>query len=162
MTLLSPSAIIIPDPDSPAPQGPGTYVLTNNYVSWDSGAHLQTFGLAQIRFQVQNDGSPIDFQLERGTDGSAYGDARGRIQVDGLSVNVTGNEGDLHRSDNLVPYYACKLNLLDDGPKAEPNTGHGGAEQSAATDESANATVQPSKRSRLSIGDLVKAMSFSA
>ncbi|KAG6369324.1 hypothetical protein JVT61DRAFT_15043 [Boletus reticuloceps] len=80
--LLSPFAVIIPDPDNPFP---GTnMVVANTRVQWGK-EYSHAFDKMTLRFFVINDGSPIDFSISRGSRANQGGRGRAEAIIEGLS-----------------------------------------------------------------------------
>ncbi|KAI5984015.1 hypothetical protein EDC04DRAFT_1705016 [Pisolithus marmoratus] len=88
-SLLTPSAVIVPDPDSPYPSQ--NTVASDTRVQWGK-EHSHDYQRQTLKFFVVNDGSPIDFSISHGS--QAGPSSRG--------VAIVTMEGNTYRNDSIT------------------------------------------------------------
>ncbi|KAI6038043.1 hypothetical protein EDC04DRAFT_2896907 [Pisolithus marmoratus] len=89
--LLSPDAIIIPDPDRPYPSS--NTVASGTRVQWGR-EYSHNYQRQTLYFSIVNDGSPINFSISHGSNGATPGKGRAEAIIEGatyLNDVVTDN-----------------------------------------------------------------------
>ncbi|KAG8215627.1 hypothetical protein J3R82DRAFT_7496 [Butyriboletus roseoflavus] len=79
--LLSPDAVIIPDDSNPFP--PKT-VASNTRVQWGR-EYSHDYERKTLRFNVVNDGSPVNFSISKGSNGPSVGKGRAEAIIEQVS-----------------------------------------------------------------------------
>ncbi|OSX64648.1 hypothetical protein POSPLADRAFT_1044144 [Postia placenta MAD-698-R-SB12] len=108
--ILTPSAVIIPDPSKPYPSNTTT---SDNKVTFGK-RRSRVIKRGILNFFVVNDGSPLDFYISHGSDGGSRGKGRASITMQNVCINAALS---LHRDltgitdnvNNTKWYYQAKV-----------------------------------------------------
>ncbi|EED78472.1 predicted protein [Postia placenta Mad-698-R] len=100
--ILTPSAVIIPDPSKPYPSNTTT---SDNKVTFGK-RRSRVIKRGILNFFVVNDGSPLDFYISHGSDGGSRGKGRASITMQNITFV---NEGITDNVNNTKWYYQAKV-----------------------------------------------------
>ncbi|OSX64643.1 hypothetical protein POSPLADRAFT_1044142 [Postia placenta MAD-698-R-SB12] len=100
--ILTPSAVIIPDPSKPYPSN--TTASDNKVTFGKEYSHVIKREI--LNFFVVNDGSPLDFYISHGSEGGSWGNGRASITMENESFV---NEGITDNVNNTKWYYQAKV-----------------------------------------------------
>ncbi|RYP14427.1 hypothetical protein DL765_006370 [Monosporascus sp. GIB2] len=105
--LLTPSAFILSDPDSPV-QHPNVSISSTK-IRWDGKPAGYGHQHLAIDFIIENDGSPVDIELARGNDGDRRGVPNGSCEVM-INNRRYINRGARGGGRNSEWFYKCEVN----------------------------------------------------
>ncbi|KAF2277724.1 uncharacterized protein EI97DRAFT_415284 [Westerdykella ornata] len=102
--LLTPAAVIKPDPSNPAPSG---FLISTTKVSWGRERSFQFSRDVTVDFEIHNDGSPVDIMLSHGSDGSTPGNGECAVTIYQTTFE---NAGVKDNNWNSQWFYKCDVN----------------------------------------------------
>ena len=107
--LLTPSAIILPDPEHPVdPSVLANTNLATTKITWGKEQSHSFQRDVTIDFIISNDGSPVDIELSHGSDGDSGGSGRCQVKF-ANSTDPYVNEGVKGNNWNTQWFYQCEV-----------------------------------------------------
>jgi len=105
--LLTPSAFIMEDPDSPIdPSVKANLILSSTRITWGKERSHNFQRDVTIDFIIKNDGSPVDIELSHGSDGDTGGSGRCSVSFNDKPYENSGVKGN---NWNTQWFYACEV-----------------------------------------------------